>query len=58
MGKGLNICGRGSVGWVLVVALAGCLPRDVGSSGGCVVAVGVMVGRCIVCVSQHGSCDG
>jgi len=51
MGKGLNICGQGSVGWVLVVALAGCLPWDVGSLGSCVVAVGVMVGRCIVCIS-------
>jgi len=33
MDKGLNICGQGSVRWVLVEVLAGCLPGVVGGCG-------------------------
>ena len=55
MGQDLNICGRGNVGWVLVVALAGCLPWEAGGSGGGVVAVGVIVGGWIVGVGRYGS---
>jgi len=45
LGKGLTICGQGDVGWVLVVAWAGCLPWDVCNKGNGVVAVGIIVGR-------------
>jgi len=45
--KGLNICGQVSVRQVLVMALAGCLPRR-GSGVGCgVVAVDMFIGRWI-----------
>jgi len=48
VGKGWNVCGQGKVDWVLMVVLAGCLPRR-GVNGKCwgVVASGAGCG-CIV----------
>jgi len=52
VGQSLNICGQGIARWVLVEALAGCLPEGVGVCQWGVSAVGVIGGRCIVAMSQ------
>jgi len=53
VGEGLNICGQGNVGRVLVVALAGCLPGEVGNWGWGMGADSIMDGGWVVYAAWH-----
>jgi len=58
VGKDQNIFGQGKVGWVLVAALVGCLPMDVGNGGGDVGTGGVVAGRWMVLAGHDGGGEG